>query len=66
MATASGGVWIDRVLIDAGAMTPVISSIAKSMYLHRHKRRGASVATASIGKSYRVITDGVPSFQAAH
>lgn len=64
-ADGSSAVWIDRVVIDAGALTPVISSIAKSMYLHRHKKRGALVASASIGRSYRMITDGVPIFQAA-
>lgn len=65
MQTGTQTLWIDRVVIDAGAMTPIVSRFAKFMFLRHHRLRGASTVEASIGKSYRATQTGLPVFQAA-
>ncbi|MFY9211105.1 MAG: hypothetical protein WAO69_08265 [Aestuariivita sp.] len=57
-----GSVWIDRVSIDAGAMTPILARYARFMYLHRHKHRNAQSASAVLQKAIRVNLPDVPVF----
>lgn len=61
--TAGGSVWIDRVTLDAGAMTPVVARYARYMYKSRHATRRATSIDAVLGKSYRAVQPGLPLFQ---
>lgn len=57
-----GAIWIDRVILDAGAMTPIVSRYARFMYQHRHRSRNGRVIHATLSKSSRAITPQVPLF----
>ncbi|TNF59619.1 MAG: hypothetical protein EP307_10160 [Rhodobacteraceae bacterium] len=58
----SGSVWIDRVTIDAGAMTPVIARYARFMYRHRHTHRRALEISASLRPACRPANSDLPIF----
>lgn len=48
--TDSGAVWIDRVIIDAGRITPIVSHCARFMYRHRHQTRKGKVIEARLDR----------------
>ncbi len=48
---AEGCVWTDQISIDAGRKTPIYARYARFVYLHRHKRRGATSITSTLRKS---------------
>lgn len=57
-----GAVWIDRVTIDAGGMTPVLARYARFMYRHRHARRKAASISTSLNRSCRIESRDMPVF----
>ncbi|WGV14979.1 hypothetical protein [Fuscovulum ytuae] len=63
--TETGSIWVDRVIIDAGRMTPVVARYARFMYRHRHLSRKGTVLEARLGKSSRAVTPQVPLFHPA-
>jgi ligand-binding SRPBCC domain-containing protein len=63
--TENGSVWLDRVVIDAGAMTPIVARYAQFMYLHRHKQRNAELIHSSLKKSCRPLSAQLPMFHPA-
>lgn len=63
--TDTGAVWVDRVIIDAGRMTPIVARYARFMYRHRHNSRKGTVLEARLDKSSRAVTPQVPLFHPA-
>lgn len=63
--TATGAIWTDRVILDAGLMTPIVSRYARFMYRHRHRSRHGEVIHATLSRSSRQITPQVPIFHPA-
>lgn len=61
----TGSVWTDHVILDAGALTPVVSRYARFMYRHRHKHRGGSLAQATLSHLPRPIRPEMPIFRPA-
>ena len=61
----AGAVWVDRIIIDAGIMTPILARYAKYIYKKRHKRRNVIAVETFVSRSYRAIKSGLPTFQAA-
>ena len=63
--TEYGSIWIDRVIINAGRRTPIISRYARFMYQHRHKHRGGHNIEASLRKTCRRVELERPVFYPA-
>ncbi|MBD1204733.1 MAG: hypothetical protein H9533_11420 [Rhodobacteraceae bacterium] len=63
--TGQGALWIDRVILDAGRMTPIVARYARFMYQHRHRARGGAVTQSALSRSSRAITPQVPLFHPA-
>lgn len=63
--TVSGATWIDRIVIDAGAKTSIVSRYAKYIYEQQHRNRQAVSVEATLCRSYRSIRPGLPMFLAA-
>lgn len=61
--TQNGAVWTDRLLIDAGVMTPLIARYAAFVHKKRHKAQGATAIETFMAKSYRATVNGLPIFQ---
>lgn len=63
--TETGAVWVDRVILDAGLMTPVVARYARFMYNHRHRSRQGVILDSRLSRSSRQITPRVPLFRPA-
>jgi hypothetical protein len=63
--TPTGSVWIDRITIEAGLVTPILSYFAAGVLRQRHNKRSAECVDMQVGKSYRSIRSELPMYQAA-
>lgn len=63
--TKTGAIWIDHVIMHAGARTPIVSRYAKFMYQHRHKMRGAESVEATLRTACRSLASERPVFYPA-
>ena len=63
--TEKGALWVDRVILDAGLMTPIVSRYARFMYRHRHRSRQGQIVHARLGRASRSVTPKVPLFHPA-
>ncbi|RKT32791.1 hypothetical protein BXY70_2140 [Roseovarius halotolerans] len=64
-STATGSVWVDHVIIDAGIMTPIVARYARFMYRHRHKARNGTCIETSLTRSTRMVGAELPMFNPA-
>ncbi len=64
-STPTGSVWIDRITIDAGLVTPILTRFAAGVLRQRHNNRSAECVEMQVGKSYRSIRSELPMYQAA-
>lgn len=58
----NGSIWTDRIVIDAGAMTPLVSRYAQFMYRHRHRSRKALSIQSALKRTCRTLNAELPMF----
>ncbi|MBB3995175.1 hypothetical protein GGR95_002826 [Sulfitobacter undariae] len=61
-ATAAGSVWIDRIILDKGALPSFNARYARYVQLQRHKYRDAFKVETSLTTSYRSVLPTMPVF----
>ncbi|MFC2966903.1 hypothetical protein [Acidimangrovimonas pyrenivorans] len=58
----NGSIWTDRIVIDAGVLTPLVARYAQFMYRYRHRHRKATSIQSVLKRSCRTLDAKLPMF----